>query len=132
MEISKELLTGVLEKEIREFVIEKNELRYILENDTNSIPEPYYINIYELANKCKEWAFEFRFDNKPTNNRYYGQRSGYEDKFNVEKQKREKLGYMTLTFGCLGHTKTFYADTEPEAIFKACQWILENKTNKEG
>ena len=90
------------------------------------------ISIYKLAHKCKEWAFEFRFDNKPTNNRYYGQRSGYEDKFNVEKQKREKLGYMTLTFGCLGHTKTFYADTEPEAIFKACQWILENKTNKEG
>lgn len=77
-----------------------------------------------LSNKCKEWAFEFRFDNKPTNNRYYRQRSGYEDKFNVEKQKREKLGYMTLTFGCLGHTKTFYADTEPEAIFKACEWIL--------
>ena len=132
MQLSKELLGNVIGKEIKEFVIEKNELRYILENDTNSIPEPYYINIYELANKCKEWAFEFRFDNKPTNNRYYRQRSGYEDKFNVEKQKREKLGYMTLTFGCLGHTKTFYADTEPEAIFKACQWILENKTNKEG
>ncbi len=23
-----------------------------------------------------------------------------------------------------------YAETEPEAIFKACQWILENKENK--
>ena len=58
MQLSKELLGNVIGKEIKEFVIEKNELRYILENDTNSIPELYYINIYELAYKCKQWAFD--------------------------------------------------------------------------
>ncbi len=136
--ITKELLSKVLKIEIISCQMkQKNIIGY----EYNKVSKNQWssktfcnrsINIYELANKCKEWAFEFRFDNKPTNNRYYRQRSGYEDKFNVEKQKREKLGYMTLTFGCLGHTKTFYADTEPEAIFKACQWILENKTNKEG
>ena len=123
--ISKELLTAIRKDEHKvlntdfNYIEEDNKIGYFLDNR-----HWYFINIYELAHKCKEWAFEFRFDNKPTNNRYYMQRSGYEDKFNVEKQKREKLGYMTLTFGCLGHTKTFYADTEPEAIFKACEWIL--------
>ena len=141
--ISKELLSEVINIKIEDIIDLKmfgKDLKYYekcllksccdgrLSNHKDSIYKS--INIYELAHKCKEWAFEFRFDNKPTNNRYYRQRSGYEDKFNVEKQKREKLGYMTLTFGCLGHTKTFYADTEPEAIFKACQWILDNK--KEG
>ena len=32
-------------------------MRYILQNDINSIPNLYFINIYELAYKCKEWAF---------------------------------------------------------------------------
>ena len=129
--ISKELLSSVLGLTVvKGLELEGIVLWYKGIVNINNQP-PYAkelnINIYELAHKCKEWAFEFRFDNKPTNNRYYMQRSGYEDKFNVEKQKREKLGYMTLTFGCLGHTKTFYADTEPEAIFKASEWILNNK-----
>ena len=123
--ISKEVFEEVMAIKLKEdwcdISIKNDRVYYWLPDGEYFIPEN--INIYELAHKCKEWAFEFRFDNKPTNNRYYRQRSGYEDKFNVEKQKREKLGYMTLTFGCLGHTKTFYADTEPEAIFKACGWI---------
>ena len=131
--ISKELLSIVLGLTVVK-VLELDGTILWYKGIVNMNNQPYAkelsINIYELAHKCKEWAFEFRFDNKPTNNRYYMQRSGYEDKFNVEKQKREKLGYMTLTFGCFGHTKTFYADTEPEAIFKASEWILEQVEKK--
>ena len=62
------------------------------------------INIYELAFKCKNWAYS---------------------------KCNEIISY---TEGCeiyqtqLGETiKDFYAETEHEAIFKACQWILDNK-----
>ena len=55
------------------------------------------INIYELAHKCKEWALQYDYT--------------------ILSSK----GYATIS------GKVFYDKTEPEAIFKACQWILENK-----
>ena len=82
--ISKALLSEVLKETIREVYkigsnsnFKQNTLLFKLYGSG----ELCHINIYELAHKCKEWAFEFRFDNKPTNNRYYKQRSGYEDKW---------------------------------------------------
>lgn len=119
MQLSKELLGSVIEKEIKEFVIEKNELRYILENDINSIPELYYINIYELAHKCKEWAYS----------------KGYI----LFSKIRLNSSLASCYFDTMGkhdyedgYHNDFRAETESEASFKACQWILENKTNKEG
>jgi hypothetical protein len=69
------------------------------------------INVYELAHKCKEWALMHDFSIKSTYDfthtcfaSVYGlQRGSY---FNAQ------------------------ADTEPEAIFLACQWILDNKGSK--
>lgn len=115
MEISKELLTIVLEKEIREFVIEKNELRYILENDTNSIPELYYINIYELAHKCKEWA------NKQGYKKVY---SGI-----YESTDQGSLYICIISSIEANHTLDFWESTEQEAIFKASQYILDIQVN---
>lgn len=119
MQLSKELLGNIIEKEIKEFVIEKNELRYILENDTNSIPELYYINIYELANKCKEWALKQRYV--------------------LFSKIRLSSSLASCYFDVMGkhdyeddYHNDFRAETESEAIFKSCQWILDNKTNKEG
>lgn len=60
------------------------------------------INIYELAHKCKEWAMD----------------KGYY----TESGLTGKLA-QCLVVG----VKHFLADTEPEAIFKACEWILKQK-----
>lgn len=67
------------------------------------ISSKYEINIYELAYKCKEWAFGKMFF--------------------------LSSGFDTDGAFCLDrmNSKSFIAETEPEAIFKACQWILENK-----
>ena len=69
------------------------------------------INIYELAHRCKEWAFinyEFAI---------ISYMSG-EEQWECEIFKRY-VGQSTA----LGE----YTDgmTEPEAIFKACEWILK-------
>ena len=62
------------------------------------------VNIHELAHKCKEWAFD----------RGYTIWSTYQ-------------GYITLKPLNDSYGIEFEEDTEPEAIFKACEWILEQK-----
>jgi len=60
------------------------------------------INIYELAHKCKEWAKEN----------------------NIIVSSNQ---YSVLVTDNSNIRELFKAHTEPEAIFKACQWLLENK-----
>ena len=73
------------------------------------------LNIHELAHKCKEWArIKYNFYIIPT---IQYQKDGFitmivtdnEDFINNVNERR-KVG----------------AQTEPEAIFKACEWILRN------
>lgn len=109
IEISKELLSEIIGKEIREFAIEKNELRYIYQDDTKSIPDLYFINIYELAHKCKEWLKNNVSNaNSGFNNAHMS--FCYIENYNIQ--------------------DIFYADTEVEAIIKACTYILNNLSNK--
>lgn len=66
------------------------------------------INIHELAHKCKEWAFQKGW--------LLQIRTGLDlsviDVFNADKQE-------------LQIRRQISEQTEPEAIFKACEWILK-------
>lgn len=110
MNVSKELLSEVLEVEVFDIVNDKNTpinmFQYEIKKRMLDGSEVAFreINIYELAYKCKEWA-------NITKNVYLS--SG----FNEMDKKWEAM--------MMQHT--FPASTEPEAIFKACQWILDNK-----
>ena len=68
-----------------------------------SLIEPTTINIYELAHKCKEWAKK----------KEYWAISGYDE------------GYFCMLHD-MPDNRFFNASTEIEAIFKACEWIVEN------
>ena len=105
--ISKELLSEVLGKKVVFVELE----------ETNTINAMFgidgkLINIYELSHKCKEWAFD----------KGYALLSGIDNKtFEVPKTvctANYKL-YNSWSYKC------FYADTETETIFKACEWIME-------
>jgi hypothetical protein len=80
----------------------------ILISATNNTEGPFMerINIYELAHKCKEWAF-----------------------------KHHNIILWSGLNTCHYHTpiieKSFTKDTEAEAIFKACQWIQWIYDNKD-
>ena len=85
--INKELLSKVLDNEVpyqvkvHKIIIKNNSLNYFYNSKDSGgglFEANEYINIYELAHKCKEWALI-----------------------------------------------RFLAESEPEAIFKACQWILD-------
>ena len=77
----------------------------VLENEDGTVRA--YWNIYELAHKCKEWAMT----------KECTLFSGWD--------------YEVGVWNCLlgrhdsQELPSYQADTEPEAIFKACQWILE-------
>ena len=87
-------------------------------------------NIYELAHKCKEWAckkgysiisisdFDIRHDTIDNYDKYYF--TAY-----INMNLFPELNKKEYT-----HLHDINSSTEPEAIFKACQWILDNKDIK--
>lgn len=114
--ISKELLTAIRKDEHKvlntdlNYLEEDNKIGYFLDNR-----HWYFINIYELAHRCKEWARDNEFFLRS----FYD----YEGAFCyisapawVDKIEISKTG--------------FCSESEPEAIFQACEWILE-QINKE-
>ena len=104
--ISKELLSEVLKKEVVKIKgIENNTLIYGCKVHDGWYDE---INIYELAHKCKEWAIK------------------------IDYKIESHIHLINKKFICVASfctkdntTKFFQEHTEPEAIFKACEWIME-------
>jgi hypothetical protein len=102
MNISKELLSEVLAEEVGSFEIKNNKLIYMIK-----VCFGYKtINIHELAHKCKEWARD-KYDCTISSSIY-----------------KEYSKCWAISFD-----ESFVAPTEPEAIFQACQWILDQKDN---
>ena len=104
--ISKELLSEVLKenltKSIKSLTIRDNNI--IPCNQGSPIHKP--INIHELAHKCKEWAIK----------------NGY----GISVHTSEISGFI-VEINCGFDVTDFHNTSEPEAIFHACQWILDNK-----
>lgn len=113
--ISKELLGEVLNKEVS--IWDKYEIKGNVLEIGIHLPSGgrFYkeVNIYELAHKCKEWAYE---------NNYYI--------YSIFTFAGEGSAYITKDENISKHLSSFSGDYEPEAIFKACQWILDNKESK--
>ena len=121
--ISKELLSEVLNIEIIDYSIDTSQVRInqLWHEDTPLNRElelfntiygcMHSINIYELAHKCKEWAYS---------------KHGYLLNSRRTFKTKYLLGYCEVVKDCEFYYSE-YSNTEVEAIFKACQWILENK-----
>ena len=117
--ISKELLNKVLNIEIVSYQMkQKNILAY----EYNKVSKNQWsgktfcnrsINIYELAHKCKEWAY-------------------YKHGYIIFSKTRISSSLASCYFDTMAkhdyeddYCDDFRAETEYEAIFKACSWILE-------
>jgi len=117
---SKELLSEVLEKKVLRFAFTSEYGFDAIEYEVHDSPQrgnifQDVINIYELAHKCKEWAWL---------KGYYI--SSFKD-----------FGFDTYFCKVLFNAtapesgKSFNSDTEPEAIFKACEWIYSERKGAE-
>ena len=105
--ISKELLSVVMGVEIYKIIILDNYIRYTLMEDYEDIAQDLYeINIFELAHKCKEWA--------------------YKQGFLIGSNCRNGVTVTDInTHTILNHFDVDFEDfTEFE--IKACQWLLDN------
>ena len=106
MIISKELLSEVLghnQIDNIELLYDDTILEFTYIDDNQEIGDD--INIYELAHRCKEWALASHirlWSVKDDNNSAI-----------CRINSREK--------------EEFYAYTEAEAIFEACQWIYDKE-----
>lgn len=120
--ISEELLSAVL----GELVVENGDVAYYVTDYVDDMHCVWYrnangryrvINIYELAHKCKEWLL----------------RNNY-----VVSSGLAKAPDGSVEFDCLiEHFDTYYAHnsgdcykqflatSEPEAVFKACEWVYQ-------
>jgi len=115
--INKELLSKVLDINLKDnvCVVVDNEIHISFEDRVDKI------NIYELAHKCKEWIIDMEQNQGIcTHKTFYTQTDGYE----------WYCGFASIqtTYDDEAILKDISkADTEVEAIFKATQWILDNK-----
>ena len=114
--ISKELLSEVLGIDKRLCRLDKvvdNTLFFYTFRNAGEYQN--YINIYELAHKCKEWACKEGFILISYTKPYKDvKKKGYCQIHHTQDKSRE-------------NDKPFNCDFEYESIFKACQWILDNK-----
>jgi len=77
-----------------------------------------------LSNKCKEWAFDKGYSISVWKERVFEYYSDVTGKRNCFKYTGEILS-NNLDIKDINFTEKF--ETEPEYIFQACQYILENK-----
>ena len=112
--ISKELLSQIENLDIFsvEFLDKENIIHICGNYKDTEIHTEYSINIYELAFKCKAWAHS---------NGYW-----------LSVRLYEPNGFNIVVFSHIHSQlqkdlKEINDKTEPEAVFKACQWILEQK-----
>ncbi len=107
--ISKELLREVLGMYVTPYDITQKNNKILFTWDNSSGSANSDISICELAQLCKEWALDKSCYLKSVTYCEDGECDLWHpygvDKFNET-------------------IKTFKADTEPNAIFKACEWIL--------
>ena len=109
--VSKELLSEVLHVNIDTIICNSEKILWYGKNTIKAEVLEDFINIYELAHKCKEWAW---------NNHHITIRSGYAEFGAWSNFAHNSISFVSMDIPL----------TEPEAIFKACQWILDNKDNQ--
>lgn len=129
---SPELLSQVLKTKItsvhnnEEFIgreLSANQIMYFEEKicfkpgsiDLNgTTEEPFYVNVYELMYKCQTWACSQGFQ-------LFVHMGMYDTCYVYKDTPKNIIGYEE--FNC-------DAKTTPEVIFKACEWILNNRKDE--
>lgn len=115
--ISNQLLSEVLGYEIYKVsLLNKDGVHINITGNTEKYtPNTTQHNIFELAHKCKDWAHNNNYILIIT---YFGA-----GKTKVDLSHRNLLPKIRID-----NWET--SSTEPEAIFKACEWILQNRSSK--
>ena len=115
--ISRELLSTVLGRPVqsgpgRILVCENNVALAFEDEDVWSD-----INIHELSHKCKEWGV--------------AQQLKHNFHISIVTHKGSEYSATIVYWSDQLKNESFRASSEPEAVFKACEWILTQRGNNE-
>ena len=119
--ISKELLSKILGFEVSGFYLAPNKSFIEAYNEARD----ERISIYELAIECKKWAYLKWYDIETSIDSL-----GLDENYNPIYVGYAFLSSMKYKEHILDRNKyieKFEANSESEAVFKACEWILENQ-----
>ena len=119
--ISKELLSEILGFEVSGFYLAPNKTFIEVYDEARD----ERISIYELALECKKWAFLKWYDIETSLDSL-----GLDENGNTIYAGYAFLSSMKNKEQILDrnkYIKEFDASSESEAVFKACEWILENQ-----
>ena len=107
--INKNIIENILGYDIIDFKIKNNKIVIIKSlNDDKHIK----IDIYEFAHRCKKWSTSLRGK-----------------KYQIYSGETSNGGTAEIYSGAIKQIEEVEADTELEAIFIACDWII-NKINQ--
>lgn len=111
LNISKELFETVMNEKIMYYRVEIDEIEYdyVKVNRHN----PLIMDVNDFFFMCKDWALKQNISMYS----YIHELNG-----GVEIAPKKKCNWLD--------NKRFKADSEQQAVFDACQWILDNKGNK--
>ena len=120
MEIPKELVSSVLGLNViytENCEHRDNIIGIWTDMNTKPIKE---INIYEFAFKCKEWAYTNKYRLSSGQHRLNTKQEHYIN--------NQIASYFCSVYYITNDDSDIQIDanTEPEAIIKACEWLLEN------
>ena len=121
--ISKELLSEVLNRDLP-YIETRDNVVYFEDFGSMTGVLTKHINIYELAHKCKEWANKHKLTNPIVVDKQLKLYS-YVDRFGGHCRIKLFPAQSDAT------DKLFSELTEPEAVFKACEWILKKKLGEQ-
>ena len=120
--VSKELMSEVLNYEVDTFLgLNKNEIDYTCCRDENEGYIDISINLYDFAFKCKEWAYTNKYRLSSGQHRLNTKQEHYIN--------NQIASYFCSVYYITNDDSDIQIDanTEPEVIFKACEWLLELK-----
>ena len=129
MEVSKELLSEVLSYKlpykikVHKIIVRTGTLNYFYNSKDicgGLFEANAYINIYELAFKCKEWAYTNKYRLSSGQHRLNTKQEHYIN--------NQIASYFCSVYYITNDDSDIQIDanTEIEAIIKACNWVLEN------
>ena len=128
LKISTELASAVLGKEVTKCSLvnkTRNSINITYfedKEDFNTVWKEW--NIYELAFKCKEWAYTNKYRLSSGQHRLNTKQEHYIN--------NQIASYFCSVYYITNDDSDIQIDanTEPEAIFKACEWLLEMLNEK--
>jgi hypothetical protein len=119
--ITKELLSKVLEVNASHVIVDLKTIHYNIRSDVKESEFVAHfngrwniLNKYEMAHRCKEWAYT----------------KGYVLVSTIRTNSALAICEFSIVGNCDYKDEpwnNFRATSEPEAVFKAVKWILENK-----